>query len=115
MTNRIEIAGLRVAGELFTFIADEALPGTGIGEIQFWKRFAAIVTEMSPRNRALLARRDALQAQLDGWYRQNGAPADMAAYKAFLTEIGYLVPEPAPFPVCSGMPKLRNWKPQNRG
>ena len=88
MTNRIEIAGLRVAGELFTFVADEALPGTGIGEIAFWKCFADIVNGLAPRNRALLARRDELQARLDAWYGANGAPADMAAYKSFLTEIG---------------------------
>ena len=65
MTNRIEIAGLRVAGELFTFVADEALPGTGISELDFWHRFAAIVTDLAPKNRALLARRDELQAKLD--------------------------------------------------
>ena len=65
MTNRIEIAGLRVAGELFTFVADEALPGTGIGELDFWKGFAAILKDLAPRNRALLARRDDLQAKLD--------------------------------------------------
>ena len=101
MTNRIDIAGLRVAGELFTFVGDEALPGTGIGEIDFWKRFAEIVKELAPKNRALLARRDALQAKLDDWYRHNGAPTDMAAYKAFLTEIGYLVPEGPDFKVTT--------------
>ena len=78
MTNRIEIAGLQVAGELFTFVADEALPGTGIGEMAFWKSFAAIVNDLAPRNRALLARRDELQAMLDAWYSANGAPAEIA-------------------------------------
>ena len=102
MTNRIEIAGLRVAGELFTFVAEEALPGTGLTEIEFWKRFAAIVNDLGPKNRALLARRDELQAQLDDWYRAHGAPTDMAAYKAFLTEIGYLVPEGPDFTVTTG-------------
>ncbi len=101
MTNRIEIAGLRVAGELFTFLADEALPGTGIGEVEFWKRFAALINDLAPKNRALLARRDALQAQLDAWYRAHGAPTDMAAYRAFLTEIGYLVPEGPDFSVAT--------------
>jgi malate synthase len=101
LTNRIEIAGLRVAGELFTFVADEALPGTGIGEIAFWKSFAAIVNDLAPRNRTLLARRDELQARLDAWYKANGAPADMAAYKSFLTEIGYLVPEGPDFTVTT--------------
>ena len=101
MTNRIEIAGLRVAGELFTFVADEALPGTGIGEIDFWKRFAAIIADLAPKNRALLAKRDELQAKLDDWYRTNGAPTDMRAYRSFLTEIGYLVPEGPDFTVTT--------------
>ena len=101
MTNRIEIAGLRVAGELFAFVAEEALPGTGISELDFWKSFAAIISDLGPKNRALLARRDDLQAKLDEWYRQNGAPTDMAAYKAFLTDIGYLVPEGPDFAVTT--------------
>jgi len=101
VTNRAEIAGLRVAGELFTFVADEALPGTGIAEVEFWKRFAAIVNALAPKNRALLARRDELQAKLDDWYRAHGAPTDMAAYKAFLTRIGYLLPEGPDFSVTT--------------
>jgi malate synthase len=101
VTNRIEIAGLRVAGELFSFVAEEALTGTGIAEVDFWKRFAAIVDDLAPKNRALLARRDELQAKLDDWYRANGAPTDMAAYRAFLTEIGYLVPEGPDFTVTT--------------
>jgi malate synthase len=101
LTNRIEIAGLRVAGELFTFVADEALPGTGIGEIAFWKSFAEIVKDLAPRNSTLLARRDELQAKLDAWYSANGAPTNLAAYKSFLTEIGYLVPEGPDFTVTT--------------
>ncbi len=101
MTNRIEIAGLHVAGELFTFVADEALPGTGIGEIEFWKRFAVLINDLAPKNRALLAKRDDLQAKLDDWYRKHGALTDMAQYRAFLTEIGYLVPEGPDFSVAT--------------
>ncbi len=101
MTNRIEIAGLRVAGDLFAFVGEEALPGTGIAELDFWKGFAAILNDLAPGNRALLARRDELQAKLDEWYRANGAPSGMAAYKAFLTEIGYLVPEGPDFAVTT--------------
>ena len=101
MTNRIEIAGLHVAGELFTFVSDEALQGTGIAELDFWRGFASIINDLAPRNRALLAKRDELQASLDRWYRANGAPTDMAAYKAFLTEIGYLVPEGPDFTVTT--------------
>ncbi len=101
MTNRIDIAGLRVSGELFTFVGDEALPGSGMDEIGFWTRFAAIIDDLAPKNRALLARRDELQAKLDDWYRANGVPADLAAYRAFLTGIGYLVPEGPDFHVST--------------
>jgi malate synthase len=101
MTNRIEIAGLRVAGDLYAFVAEEALPGTGIGEVAFWRSFAGIVHDLAPKNRALLARRDELQAKLDDWYRSHGAPADMGAYKTFLTEIGYLVPDGPDFAVTT--------------
>ena len=101
MTNRIDIADLKVSGELFTFVAEEALPGTGLTEVEFWRSFAAIVQDLAPRNRVLLAKRDELQAKLDAWYREHGAPADMAAYKAFLTEIGYLVPEGPDFTVTT--------------
>jgi malate synthase len=101
MTNRIDVAGLRVAGELFTFVSDEALQGSGISELDFWHRFAAIINDLAPKNRTLLARRDALQASLDGWYRAHGAPTDMVAYKTFLTDIGYLVPEGPDFAVTT--------------
>ena len=101
MTNRIEVAGLRVAGELFTFVADEALPGTGIAETDFWQRFSAIVHDLAPKNRSLLEKRDALQAKLDAWYRENGAPSGLEAYKSFLQDIGYLVAEGPDFAVTT--------------
>ncbi len=101
MTNRIEIAGLHVAGELFTFVSDEALQGSGISELDFWHRFAAIINDLTPKNRALLAKRDDFQAKLDDWYRAHGAPTDMAAYKAFLAEIGYLIPDGPDFAVST--------------
>ncbi len=101
MSNRIEVAGLRVAGELFAFVADEALAGTGIGELDFWHRFADIIHDLTPKNRALLARRDALQAALDDWYRANGAPTDMGAYRQFLKNIGYLLEEGPDFTVTT--------------
>ena len=102
MPHRIEVAGLKVDGELFTFIGDDALPGTGIQELDFWHRFADILRDLAPRNRALLARRDELQAKLDDWYRANGAPSDMDAYKTFLRDIGYLLPEGPDFQVSTG-------------
>ncbi|TIN68668.1 MAG: malate synthase G [Mesorhizobium sp.] len=101
MTDRIEIAGLRIARELHEFVAREALPGTGIEADPFWNGFSAIVHDLAPKNRALLAKRDAIQEQIDGWYREHGAPVDMEAYKGFLKEIGYLVSEGAAFSVST--------------
>ena len=101
MTDRIEIAGLRIARELNDFVAGEALPGTGIAADAFWTGFSAIVHDLAPKNRTLLAKRDAMQEQIDAWYRANGAPIDMEAYKTFLREIGYLVPEGPAFSVST--------------
>ncbi|WP_245472772.1 malate synthase G, partial [Mesorhizobium sp. M7A.F.Ca.MR.148.00.0.0] len=101
MTDRIEIAGLRIARELHEFVAREALPGTGVEADAFWNGFSAIIHDLAPKNRALLAKRDAIQEQIDGWYRDHGAPVDMEAYKGFLKEIGYLVPEGPAFSVST--------------
>ncbi|WP_192356120.1 malate synthase G [Mesorhizobium mediterraneum] len=101
MTDRVEIAGLRIARELYDFVVNEALRGTGIAADAFWTGFASIVHGLSPKNRALLEKRDALQDQIDRWYRDNGAPGDMEAYKDFLKEIGYLVPEGPAFSVAT--------------
>jgi malate synthase len=101
MTDRIEAAGLKVASELHAFVANEALPGTDIGEAAFWQSFSAIVHDLTPKNRALLEQREALQDRIDRWHRDNGAPSDLAAYKAFLTGIGYLQPEGPDFKVTT--------------
>ncbi|MER8375339.1 malate synthase G [Mesorhizobium sp. M1406] len=101
MTDRIEIAGLQIARELHEFVAKEALPGTGIEADAFWNGFSAIVHDLAPKNRVLLEKRDAMQEKLDGWYRENGAPVDMEAYKGFLREIGYLLPEGPAFSVST--------------
>jgi malate synthase len=101
LTNYVEVAGLRVAGDLLAFVAEEALPGTGISELEFWHRFADVVHDLAPRNRILLSRREDLQTKLDAWYRTHGAPADMEAYKSFLREIGYLVEEGPDFQVTT--------------
>jgi malate synthase len=93
MTARIEVQGLQVASELYDFVNSKALPGTGVDQDRFWEQLSAIVHDLAPKNRALLAKRDGLQEKIDAWHRANPGVPDMAAYKAFLTEIGYLVTE----------------------
>ncbi|WP_323011991.1 malate synthase G [Castellaniella sp.] len=96
MTDRISSHGLQVAAVLHQFLEQEALPGTGVQPAAFWEGLAAIVHDLAPKNRALLAERDRLQTALDDWYDQHPGPiADPAAYRAFLQEIGYLKPVPA--------------------
>ena len=95
MTARTTIHGLQVATELFRFIEDEVLPNTGVASATFWAGFDAIVSDLAPKNAALLAERDRIQLEMDAWHKANPGPiADMAAYRAFLTQIGYLVPVP---------------------
>ncbi|WP_428426838.1 malate synthase G [Pararhizobium sp.] len=98
---RIEKNGLGIDADLHEFLVKEALPGTGINVDQFFATFSQIVHDLAPKNRDLLAKRDALQEKLDNWYRQNGAPVDMAAYEGFLKEIGYLLPEGPDFSVST--------------
>jgi malate synthase len=99
MTDR---AGLKVAEQLAHFIEAQALPGTGIEAGGFWQGVATILKQFAPENVDLLARRDAIQAQVDDWHQERaGRPIDSAAYQGFLRDIGYLVPEPAPFRIGS--------------
>jgi malate synthase len=96
MTSRTSVHGLQVATELHRFIEQKVLPGTGVDSAAFWKGFDAIVADLAPRNIALLAERDRLQAELDTWHKANPGPIrDMAAYRGFLEKIGYLVTPPA--------------------
>ncbi|PTS83397.1 malate synthase G [Pseudomonas sp. HMWF032] len=98
MTERVQVGSLQVAKVLFDFVNNEAIPGTGIAAETFWAGAEAVINDLAPKNRALLAKRDAIQAQIDGWHQARAGQAhDAAAYKAFLEEIGYLLPEPADF------------------
>ncbi|PWR24609.1 malate synthase G [Zavarzinia aquatilis] len=93
MTSRITRNRLQVSADLVAFIEDEALPGTGIEAADFWAGFDAMAHDLAPKNRTLLAIRDELQAKIDAWHKANGV-GDPAAYRAFLRDIGYLVPVP---------------------
>jgi malate synthase len=100
MTDRIEKSGLKVARPLHDLLEHEVLPLTGVAPDQFWKGFSDLVHGLGPKNRALLARRDELQSSIDAWHRaRRGAPLDAAAYRAFLADIGYLVPEGPDFTI----------------
>lgn len=102
MNDMIDKAGLKVADALVRFIEEQALPGTGIAADAFWQGVAGIYARFAPENAKLLGIRDDLQAKIDAWHvAQAGKPIDMAAYKAFLGDIGYLVPEPAPFTIAT--------------
>ena len=102
-TPRTHVHGLQVATVLHQFIEEKVLPGTGVDAATFWKGFDALVTDLAPKNIALLAERDRLQTELDAWHKANpgpittgdpSKPSDMTAYKAFLEKIGYLVEQP---------------------
>ncbi|VWX58643.1 malate synthase G [Burkholderiales bacterium 8X] len=95
MTDRITLHGLQVASELHRFIEDQVLPAAGIASETFWKGFDAIVSDLAPKNVALLAERDRLQSELDAWHKANPGPiANLPGYRAFLQKIGYLLPQP---------------------
>ncbi len=95
MTDRTTCHRLHVATPLYRFIEDRVLPGTGVTSEAFWAGFDAIVADLAPKNAALLAERDRLQAELDAWHTANPGPITKPkAYRQFLEKIGYLVPEP---------------------
>lgn len=102
MTDRVTVGNLRVARVLYDFVNNEALPGTGIDPDTFWSGVDKVIADLTPKNEELLARRDDLQARIDKWHRQRVIePLDHDAYKAFLTEIGYLLPEPDDFTITT--------------
>jgi len=98
MSDRVERSGLQVDAKLAAFIEDAVIGPLGQDLNRFWAGFAALVSRLTPVNRALLAKREELQSQIDAWHAARaGQPIDAAEYQAFLRQIGYLVPEPAPF------------------
>ncbi len=102
MTDRVTVGNLRVAPVLYDFINNEALPGTDIDPDTFWSGVDKVIADLTPRNQDLLARRDSLQAQIDKWHRARVIggfePED---YKQFLSDIGYLEPEPGDFTITT--------------
>jgi len=88
----LERAGLKAAEEIVAFVESEALPGTGLDAGTFWEGVASIIADLAPRNAALLAERERLQEAIDGYHREHPGVPEPAAYRAFLEEIGYLVP-----------------------
>jgi malate synthase len=102
MTPRIQKGGLQIAETLYTLVNEQIVPGTGVDANHFWAEFEAIVSDLTPRNRALLAKRDELQTVIDGWHNERrGQPHDAVAYKSFLKEIGYLLPEGSDFKITT--------------
>jgi len=102
MTERVQVGGIQIAKNLYDFVNNEAIPGTGVDAEKFWAEFDKIVNELAPRNRDLLVKRDEIQEKMDTWNRDHkGQKLDMAEYKAFLKEIGYLVDEPADFKIST--------------
>ncbi|MGG1679984.1 malate synthase G [Neobacillus sp. NRS-1170] len=101
MTNYVNKGKLQVAQELYEFINLEALPETGVDVDQFWSGFEALISELTPKNKELLATRDEIQIKLNTWYRENNRNFDFEAYQSFLTEIGYLEPEVEDFEIAT--------------
>ena len=102
MASRVEVGGLKIDERLYRLVRDEIAPGTGVKVERFWKSLGAIVRDLGPKNRALLAKRDQLQQQIDEWHLAHfGQPFDLPVYAAFLQDIGYLVPEGKRFKIST--------------
>ena len=102
MTSRIQKGGLQIAEELYNLVTNDIAPGTGVDVDHFWTEFENILNDLAPKNKALLAKRDDLQARIDAWHTERaGQPHNAAEYKAFLQEIGYLLPEGPDFKITT--------------
>ena len=100
MSEYVSQNGIQIAGELFDFVNNRGLPGTGVDGEKFWQDLARLLGTFAPRNAALLEKRETLQAQIDAWHKDHqGKPIDQSEYQAFLKDIGYLVEEPGPFAI----------------
>ena len=100
MVERVRVGQSQIAVELHAFVEDEVLPGLNLASDAFWQDFDALLHDLAPVNRDLLARRGALQAEINAWHRaRRGQPVDPDDYRGFLTEIGYLVPEGPDFSI----------------
>jgi malate synthase len=100
--DRVDRNGLQVAQALAAFVEERALPGTGVEAGAFWAGLAEMVADLAPRNAALLTERAEIQGKLDAWHREHGGPGEPGAYRAFLEEIGYLVPDAGDFEIETG-------------
>ena len=98
MSERVELHGLSIDKELYGLVCDEIIPGTAVNPDRFWAHLSAIVADLEPGNRALLDKRDKLQAQIDQWHKSN-PDYQLEDYRSFLDGIGYIVPEGDPFKV----------------
>ena len=101
MTERTQIGGLEIATNLYDLVANEIAPGTGVEPDQFWAELEKILADLAPKNKALLEKRDDIQAKIDQWHRDNKGNFNFEEYKSFLTQIGYLSPEGDPFNVTT--------------
>ncbi len=101
MTSRIECSGLSVARELYDLVNDEIIPGTGVDPDELWSGFARLVNDLGPKNRSLLEKRNRIRAQINDWHHKNPGAIDFPAYKQFLVDTGYLVPEGEAFEITT--------------
>ncbi|MFK8034041.1 MAG: malate synthase G, partial [Hyphomicrobiales bacterium] len=100
MIQRVTSHELQIDEQLYNFIEQQALPGSGVDSANFWQGLSALIHNLGPKNKALLAKREDIQSEIDNWHiAHKGQPIDMEAYKAFLSDIGYLVPEGPDFSV----------------
>ena len=101
MSSRIDSNGLSIARELYDLVNQEIIPGTGVDSNDFWAGFAKLITDLAPKNRALLEKRTRIQAQLNEWHKAHPGAIEFPAYKQFLTDIAYLIPEGEDFEITT--------------